>query len=266
MMRRREDGHERKENFPSASSTRRPQIIKHFPIDDLVKIVTHLRSKSYSQHGADLANLLEASVMTGLRPLEWKATTFIAQPDTSAPHGRRVWLFVANAKATNGRGNGVIRSIDLSEYSDAGLKPVIATVALAREHQAHGRFELEFRERFIKMMYRTTKFLWGADPQKSYSLYSCRHQASANWKSMMSAVEVAALSGHAVPNTTQRWYGQKRTAWSPKILQKTARPHPEEVEKIAARMAMVKRYQTTMKNENNIDLDHIETALQQFQQ
>ena len=261
MRREKRTASEKRKTFLALESGRRPQMVKQFPINDLVKVITHLRNKSYSQHGADLANLLEASIMTGLRPLEWKATTFLAQPDKDAPYGRRVWLFVANAKATHGRGNGVIRSIDLSEYSDAGLKPVISTVALAREHQVQGKFELEFRERFIKMMYRTTKHLWGSDPEKAYSLYSCRHQASANWKSVMSAVEVAALSGHAVPKTTQRWYGQKKTAWSPKILQKSARPHPEEVQKIAARMAMVKRHQTMPQN---LDLDNLGAVLQQL--
>jgi hypothetical protein len=97
--------------------------------------------------------------------------------------------------------------------------------------------------------------VFNKDPEKGYSLYSCRHQASANWKSLMTAVEVAALSGHAIPKTTQRWYGQKKTAWPRRHLTAVARPSPEEVKLVIERMQMVRRHEAMLISEENHPID-----------
>ena len=242
----------------------RERLIKEFPLQDLAQLITHLRFQSKSKYSSHLANLIEASIITGLRPIEWKAATIKVMLSQEAPYGRKVWMFVANAKATNGRGNGVIRSIDLSEYSDTALQPVFSTSNLATLLRAQDEFEIEFKERYTKMMSRTTQKLWERNPSKAYSLYSCWHQTSANWKSQMSAIEVAALSGHAVPKTTQRHYDQKRSAWPKKFLTKVARPDPEEVKVIAKRVAMARRVQMMMTDNTNDELIDIELSLQIF--
>jgi hypothetical protein len=59
----------------------------------------------------------------------------------------------------------------------------------------------------------------------------------------MTAIEVAALSGHAIPRTTRRWYGQKKSAWPRAYLKAVARPNPDEVKMVAERIAMVRRYE-----------------------
>ena len=150
-----------------------------------------------------------------------------------------------NTKGVNiGSEKGVTVGSDLtSEFSDEAVEPVRETVRLAQICEGQGCFELNFREKFIKMMYRITLQLWPDDPLKGYSLYSCRHQASSNWKSVMPAVEVAALSGHAVPRTTQRHYGQKRSAWSKDRLTCLARPDPDEVHLINERLSMFQQAQ-----------------------
>ena len=80
----------------------------------------------------------------------------------------------------------------------------------------------------------------------------------------MSAIEVAALSGHAVPKTTQRHYDQKRSAWPKKFLTKVARPAPEEVKVIAKRVAMARRFQQMTTDNSNDELIDIESSLQIF--
>ena len=50
---------------------------------------------------------------------------------------------------------------------------------------------------------------------------------------------------------------------SPKILLKSARPHPEEVQKIAVRMAMVELHQT-MTKDRQINFDNLHAVLQQL--
>jgi hypothetical protein len=251
-----DDDDEAKDMSHLTGSERRTHIIKEFPIDDFVFVIRHLRNISKSKNANDLAALLESSMMTGLRPTEWQGATIMSRQDKTAPYNRRVWLFVANAKATNGRGNGLIRSIEISEYQDSAINAINSTINLAKELAIQGRFEIDFREKFIKMMYRTTCTLWDSDPEKGYSLYSCRHQASANWKSMMTAVEVAALSGHAIPLTSQRWYGQKKTAWPKKLLKSTARPSPDEVKMVIERMQMVRRHEAMVNNMQDHPIDN----------
>ncbi len=252
------------EKFVGDDQYSRERIIKEFPLLDLVKLINHLRFRSKSKHGIHLANLIEASIITGLRPVEWKAATIKVMPSKEAPFARKVWMFVANAKATNGRGNGLIRSIDLSEYTDRALQPVFSTINLATLLRTQDEFEIEFKERYTKMMSRTTKKLWEGNPSMAYSLYSCWHQASANWKSQMSAIEVAALSGHAVPRTTQRHYDEKRSAWPKKFLTKVARPAPEEVKVIAKRVAMARHFQMMTTDNTNDELIDIQSSLQIF--
>src|SRR3546814_11558463 len=61
---------------------------------------------------------------TGLRPIEWRATDVEVRDDPTASHGHRAWLYVLNAKATNGRGNGVVRTIDLTGVSSETLEAI----------------------------------------------------------------------------------------------------------------------------------------------
>jgi hypothetical protein len=228
----------------SQTGVRRPHIIKEFPLADFQKVIGFLRFRSRSQYAGDMANLLEASIMTGLRPIDWKVATIVGFDNQTAGCRRRNWLFVANAKATNGRGNGLLRSMDVSEFSDDMINAIRETINIARGFDAQGEFELQFREKFIKMMYRITKQLWPDDDGKAYSLYSCRHQAISNWRASMSALDVAALSGHAVTRTALKHYGVKKSAWPKSDLSSSARPNPEEVRRIEQRMAMFRHFES----------------------
>jgi hypothetical protein len=226
---------------PNPNRRHRKHMIKNFPIDDFAMLIKWLRHNSRSREAGNLADLLEASIITGLRPVEWKSATLKAVASTKDPYGRFVGLFVANAKATNNRGNGQMRTIVLSNFEDRALLPIIKTIDLAKDYIAHNDFEKGFRERYIKMMYRVTCQLWRNDPDKGYSLMSSRHQASANWKAELPAGSVSALLGHAVPATSARWYGQPKNAWAKKYRQVTAIPDMSEVQIILERVAIAKR-------------------------
>src|SRR3546814_20504862 len=71
-----------------------------------------------------LMDWLVAGIWTGLRPAEWRSTDLEMREDQPAPFGRRAWLYVINAKATNGRGNGMMRTLDLTNFSD----PVLGSI------------------------------------------------------------------------------------------------------------------------------------------
>jgi hypothetical protein len=227
----------------NGSKNRRQHIIKYFPRADFEIVKNHLLFRSRSTSAEDLVSLLESSLITGLRPVDWRATELVAMQDLDAPRGQRVLLFIANAKATNGRCNGLLRTLDISACSEVAISRIQRSIDLARLLQIEGKFESRFRELFIKLMYRTTCQIWPDDASKGYSLYSCRHQASSNWKSVMSTVEVAALSGHAVPSTTVRWYGHPRHAWLKEHLTEMPQAVPIEMKLINDRLAMHEAYE-----------------------
>jgi integrase len=222
------------------------EIVKLFPYSDLEYLTNHLRFNSNSKTAGDLVALLEASIITGLRPIEWAAATIVRVKD--AQLGRaRTFLVVANAKRTNGRANGVLRTQELSDLCPQAIDPIAHTINLAQELDVYGKYEEKFLDLFTKQMHKTVRKLWPGVPGKRYVLTSCRHQASSNWKSLMSAIEVAALSGHATPNTTQRWYGHQREAWPKELLKNIVRPVNAEVEMIKSRVEMHQHYESASK-------------------
>ena len=124
-------------------------------------------------------------------------------------------LRVVNAKATNGRGNGPVRTLDLSAYKPKERQKIETLLALAAELLAkescadllHGRLS----ERLARACDRARV------PRICF--YTLRHQALATAKAHGSLEEAAALAGHGVTSTVAERYGQARSGWknSPRV-------------------------------------------------
>lgn len=199
---------------------------KKFPLNDFKRVIAWLRFKSRSKIGRDLEIWLKAGLLTGLRPSEWKGTDLVIVKDDSTIYGRRAYLHVICAKATNGRGFDVVRTLDLSVMPDDELKLIQEQSDKSVALYEKDAFELHYRE-CADLLKRCGKTLWPRRKMR-YTLYSCRHQAIANWKSSgMSKIEIAVLAGHASHQTAGESYGRKSSGW--KGLQYTAHPTKEQL-------------------------------------
>ncbi|SOC25876.1 hypothetical protein [Thalassospira xiamenensis] len=208
---------------------------KNFPLEDMDKVLTYLRAYSRSKWAPVLIDWLRAGVLTGLRPIEWRMTDIEVR---SLPDGRTAaWLYVMNAKATNGRGNGVVRTLDLSEFSRADLDCVQRMVDRSQKWLENDQFS-RAKSDCSNLLYSLNKKLWPAR-KTHFALYSCRHQAIANWKGSDVAPEViAAIVGHGITATAAEHYGKKRSAWAPEKIPVIPGAVPEELSKVRQRIRL----------------------------
>jgi len=144
---------------------------------------------------------LMAAVATGLRPREWEH----AELDEA-----QGMLHARNAKATNGRGTGVVRSVPVATEDVTVVRAHLQSI---RELKEKGYSWLQIHAHCSVALNRACKSLWGNDPTKRYALYSARHQFSANSKAIHTPEEVAALLGHASVRTARTHYAPRRSAW-----------------------------------------------------
>ncbi|MCE0507340.1 hypothetical protein LR948_18430 [Roseivivax sp. GX 12232] len=199
---------------------------KKFPKKDFDTVMAYLKYRSRSKMAPILMDWLTSTLATGLRPVEWRATAFQSylHPDTGQEY---VWLYVLNAKATNARGNGVVRTLDLS-----GL-PSEITAAIKRmsdrglEWHETGDFNT-VKSQVGQLLYHVGEALFPRR-KKHFSLYSSRHQFIANMKTLLSPSEVSALSGHVVTKTAREAYGRAHSAWEPEDIWPNPIPLAEEV-------------------------------------
>ena len=202
---------------------------------DFDRIVNYLRYLSPSKYGHTLADWLLAGMATGLRPAEWMAASLEISEDPEAPNGRYVWLYVLNAKNTNGRANGFVRTMDLSGFRNETVDAVRRMADRGREWLIKGTYEA-MQGQCAQLMYNTAERMFPGR-KLSYSLYTTRHQFMANAKSYHPPEAVSAMAGHGVSNTATENYGKKRSAWNMDDIEDRANPVAEEV-------ATVKRRQT----------------------
>ena len=176
---------------------------KSVPEKDFQALVNFLSVNAENhKYAAILRTWILAARITGLRPSEWQHCGFIYDPE-----GNEL-LRVKNAKFTNGRGNGEYRTLNIS-----GLQP--------HERQAiHDMIEMidivtndipfpELQSAVSDYMSYAVRKCLGH--RKQYpSLYSLRHQFSADIKNQFSKQEVAALLGHASDETAGNHYAKAR--------------------------------------------------------
>ena len=209
---------------------------KRLPPDDLKKLLGHFL-KSCNRSDTDLSPksmaslLLVCGTITGLRPCEWPSV--VIGPHTTISS---VTLLVQNAKNTNGRGNGEARDILLPDLNKSLEGLIRLLVNAARRAAEEGSYEKRFASA-AKAVYRATRELW---PRRKmhYTLYSPRHQASANWKTILTREQIAALMGHRSIETASTHYGRRSAGRSqviPGLPTVIAQPSAENLAAIYAR-------------------------------
>lgn len=201
---------------PAARGCRRGSALKakRVSIADRDRLLAAL-ALSRSTRARSLADWLRAALATGLRPCEWA----VARLDGTV-------LLVETAKATNGRGNGGLRSLDLSRLPGEDLRAIRRMAERGAEWRETGLYETE-QEAHAALLRSVVRRHYGADGSH-VTLYSMRHQALANAKRQMAREEVAALAGHSSTRTAARSYGRRRSAWAPETASGAA-PSPAEV-------------------------------------
>lgn len=212
-----------RDKLPRRTSSRKE---KKFPKEDFDRIISYLKHFSRSGMASLLVDWLIAGVATGLRPIEWQATDVEVREDPNAPGGRHVWLYVLNAKATNGRANGVVRTLNISGFRDETIRVVQRMSRNGNEFLIDGVYDTK-QSQCSQLLYSVSEKLF--KKKKVYSLYSARHQFVANAKSYHKPESVSALVGHVVTETAVSSYGKKRSCWGPDEIVDRPEPVQEEV-------------------------------------
>jgi hypothetical protein len=221
----------RSEGMPRRTSALKE---KRFPKADFDKVVAFLRYYSRSRFAPVLIDWMVAGVTTGLRPIEWQATDLEVKEDPAAPNGRWVWLYVLNAKATNGRGNGLVRTLDLSHFNDPTLESIRRMSERGGQWLVDGVYD-SMQSQCSQLLYSVCERVFHGR-KKTYALYSLRHQFVANVKSYHRPESVSALVGHVVTDTAAENYGKRKSSWGPEEIIDRAEPVPEEVSTVRQRL------------------------------
>lgn len=187
---------------------------KYLSDKDIEVIALELDSYKNKWDGLVL-NWLEAAVVAGLRPSEWE--TALLKGDC---------LVVINAKNTNGRCFGHERGLNLSNLDEASYDAIEKFLLRLKSLMNTKGYEFEYIYRQCRMRLRCiTARLWPRK-KKHPTLYSCRHQFSADMKNIFSKKEVAALMGHGSDATATVHYGKKRDG---NYRKNHVTPDPEQV-------------------------------------
>ncbi|MBJ7578248.1 site-specific integrase [Devosia sp. MC532] len=158
-----------------------------------------------------IACFLELGRRLGLRPMEYLTAKV-----------EEKYLVVLNAKSSNGRGNGVTRTLDLSSFSDNLMAPLLAFLENLKQASIAAGSGRALLNRLSARLARVCARL----RIKRVCLYTIRHVALATAKRELSVRQVAALAGHASCVTATRHYAKRSSGWKSKVI---ARPSAESV-------------------------------------
>lgn len=204
---------------------------KQFPLEDFERVNAWLRVRAKSAYIERLRDWIRAGIATGLRPDEWKATEVKSTPDPSQENGRRIYLFVLNAKSTNGRSHGPVRTIDITSFTIQTLEAVSRMSQNGASWYLDGRFE-HVQDACAQLLYRACGSLWPRR-RRHYALYSCRHQFISNMRSVgTKRDELSAILGHLVTETQAENYGKRRSGWSVDKIVDVPKAVPEDVSNV----------------------------------
>lgn len=178
------------------------QKSKYLNSDDLRKLVK--QSEQFRGKWIKPALLwLTANIIVGLRPVEWR----YAQLNIS---DEAMVLTVSNAKNTNGRSNGSIRTLNLANISSNEMNLIRSQLNEAKLHATDDLSWNKYYAGVRSAIYRITREILPS--KRTYpSLYTSRHQFAADAKSSgLSKVEIACLMGHAADDTSGSHYGKRK--------------------------------------------------------
>lgn len=192
---------------------------KKVPLKEYKILIKHIQDFG-SPWADDVVRWISSSLLTGLRPIEWAQSQITVVSNLPA-------LVVYNAKATNGRAHGITRTIFLDGLTQEEITMISEHVQRAHEWEQAQQYE-RFYHGCASTLARAIKHVW-PKRTKHITLYSMRHQFSANAKaSGFTREEIAALMGHAVDTTATEHYGKKTAGYD--MIR--VRPDPAEVARV----------------------------------
>ena len=175
--------------------------LKKISFEDWKKLDSFLNEKNKKWH-EQLRFWLRASILTGLRPVEWKNAIL-------TNHDGNLALKIKNAKNTNGRSHGEERTLLLKNLSKEDLEAIKTHLNNVRIFIGMDEYDYFYNGCAIAL-YKACRKCWPRR-KKHITLYSTRHQFSANAKSSgFTTFEIAAMMGHAVDITATIHYGRKK--------------------------------------------------------
>lgn len=221
---------------------------KFFPRDDLRAVIAQLMFRSTSKYAETLRHWLIAGVFTGLRPIEWR-TTYIEEGIGEVSQDRYCWLYVLNAKATNARANGILRTIDISTVSPSTLESIRYMSEIGFKTYCEGPEAYDDLQKACSRLLSDSCRQAFRKKNLSYSLYSCRHQFIANCKALLySCEEISALAGHRDIMVAMETYGRRQYGWPTDHLTYMPKPSPQDVRAITMFSTSREKYMERYKN------------------
>jgi len=198
-----------KEKKPATSRTKDKS-----PTEKELMRIRHAALARQTEGAIDLVLYFKAAVPTGLRPCEWPRARF----GRSNRDGYRWMLVVENAKATNGRAHGPLRTLHWEELEPEVVQDILAWIKIAQEVDYDCRLNT-----ISRALWEITRELW---PRRKRwpTLYSARHIAIAAWKAfylrkgqspaerLEALAVIAALSGHGSDETASTHYARPDAA------------------------------------------------------
>lgn len=192
----------------------------------------------------DLVAYLKAALPTGLRPCEWPRARF----GKSTRDGYRWMLVVENAKATNGRAHGPVRTLHWEELAPEVVQDICVWIKIAQDDDYDRRLNT-----IGHSLWEITRELWPRR-KKWPTLYSARHIAIAAWKAFylrkgQSPLErlealaiIAALAGHGTDDTATKHYARANAGSDKKVV-----PTADPVEVQNVRQVIKLNWRETMR-------------------
>ncbi|MFL9611124.1 hypothetical protein ACKF11_13645 [Methylobacillus sp. Pita2] len=173
---------------------------KKITFDDMVKLCNWL----YAHKGK--FNVLSAlwifsNYHLGMRPCECESATLVEHEGVRA-------VRILNAKNTNGRSHGEFRHVPighLDEYTRESITAFLNLLAIEMEQLSFS----DIKERCRFTIYRASRLCFSRR-HNGISLYTMRHQFSANAKATLSLQETGALMGHKIADTSKINYAHAR--------------------------------------------------------
>jgi hypothetical protein len=219
------------------------QKAKRLLPDDLDRII-HRALAGRAPNAQALADMLNSSNITGLRPREWPTAEF----RRSQVPGFAFELIVRNGKRDAVRAHGEFRTLRWAELNTETVATITNWIAQAREAESAGTYRTLLAT-LQALMRDLTKNLFPRR-QKRPTLYTPRHEAAARWKAayVYSAVTdeeriqglamVAALLGHASDATATAHYGRPHQGERGSSRFPVPVPDAAEVARVRRRMQM----------------------------
>jgi integrase len=222
------------ENLPPRTSSTKAKRCSERDLDRICFAALAGRSSN----GKKLVSGLRASYVSGCRPCEWPRAIF----RRSTVPGFQFELVVPNAKNTNGRSTGVLRTLRWETLPEDVLVDLMNWIAIAR-----GPHYERLLATLGSLLARLTAELFPRRKTQP-TLYSMRHEATARWKAAYLSADqsneervtglaiVAALLGHISDETASKHYGRPRRG--EREIAQFPVPHadPAEVSKVRQRL------------------------------